>query len=307
MRRRALTFVFLLGAAPADELILQPGMEVPASVEGNAVRLRVDSSGLNRLTLSQATVDRLGLKPATLFGKATLTLAGRKERTGYNRPVRFTVDGREAKARAFWLRDAELGEAEAVIGPIGVPQARVTFLLPGPSEGATTERYPLLGTVDTGTLTSVKLNGRPVAIAFEVTGGRRLPLVSAAAGALLASALDGHVSGASWDEPILLGITRPVRLLKLAQPLVFGPFRFSELAVRVPDRVDAAGRGPAIREAGEDDPAEVTVSASAKGRPPVYSLLIPASALRACARLSFDKPARTIELSCQDAALPAGK
>lgn len=305
MRLFALTFAVLLGAAPADELVVPPDGIVPASVEGSAVRLRVESEGINRLTLASATVERLALRPATLFGKATLRLAGRKERTGYNRPVSFAIEGRTSKARAIWLNDAQLGDAEAVIGPVGVPQARVIFTLTGGEQGAENFRYPLLGTIDTNSPTGLILNGQRVSISFEVAGDRRLPIVSAALGALLATELDGHVTGASWDEPILFGITRPVRLLKLARPLTLGPFRFDEVAVRVPDRVDAAGRGPAIREAGEDDPAEVVVAASTKGRP-VHTLLIPSSALRTCARLTFDKPAKTIELRCRTSAPRAG-
>ncbi len=304
MRLVALTFALLLGAAtderkPVDALLVRPGEPVPATIEGQPVRLRVESGGLNRLTLTSATVARLALKPAPILGKASLRLAGRKEFVGHNRPLDFAIDGLAAKGRAFWFDAAELGNTDAVIGPWGLPQARVTFQLPGPGEGAELYRYPLRGDVNSLAVTVLTTSGKAVGIAFETEGRRTLPLVSAAFGALLAEQLDGHVSGPSWDEPVLLGITRPVRLLTLGKPLELGPFRFTRLAVRVPDRVDEAGRGPAIREAGEDDPAEVVVAANAKGRQPVYSLFIPAAAVKRCATLAFDKVSKMIELRCR--------
>lgn len=300
----ALTFAVLLAASPGapelgEALIVRPGVAVPATIEGQAVRLRIESGGLNRLTLTSATVARLGLKPAPILGKASLRLAGRREFVGYNRPLDFTIDGRATKGRAFWFDAAALGDAEAVIGPWGVPQSRLLFQLPGPSAGAVAYRYPLRGDVNSLAVTVLTTSGKAVVIAFQVDGPGTLPLVSAAFGALLAEQLDGHVSGASWDEPVLLGITRPVRLLTLGKPLELGPFRFTKLAVRVPDRVDAAGRGPAIREAGEDDPAEVVVAAGTKGRAPIYSLFIPPAAVQRCASLVFDKAAKQIELSCK--------
>ncbi|MBX9813857.1 MAG: hypothetical protein A4S12_05250 [Proteobacteria bacterium SG_bin5] len=300
MKKRAvaLTFASLLGAAPGDELMVRADDWVPATIEGQPVRLRVDSAGLSRLVLSLAAVERLDIKPAPLFGKASLQLAGRKASAGFNRPLDFAIDGRATKGRGFWLKAADLGDAEARIGPWGVPQARVVFALPGPSDGAQSYRFPLGGALNSVAVALVSFNGQPVPLSFEAGGDRALPLVSAALGAMLAQAYDGHVSGASWDEPILVGITRPVRLLTLAKPLEFGPFRFTRLAVRVPDRVDAAGRGPAIREAGEDDPEEVTVSAKTKGKP-IFTMLVPGRALRGCARLGFDKVTKMIELNCR--------
>lgn len=286
------------GAAPI-ELEVQPERPVEGTVEGKPIVVRVESSGLNRLTLASPTVARLGIKPAPLFGKAELRLAGRKELTGYNRPVDFAIAGAVGKTRAFWLSEADLGGAEATIGPWGVPQSRVRFVLGGRNDGAKTYRFPLGGDINSQAYTMLSGNGVTFAVAFQSAGPRKLPIASAAMGAFLAKVFGGHVSGPSWDEPIIFGIKRPLRLLTLDQPVEIGPFRFTQLAVRVPDRVDEAGRGGVIREADqEEDPSEVVVTASSKGRKPAYSLEIPPSALAACISLTFDKAARTIELVC---------
>lgn len=307
MQRRGMTLIFtgcvallLTGAAdaPPPPLEVTPGVPVAGVINGQPVQMLVQASGLNRLVLAPETVARLGLKPAGLFGNVSVKLAGRSVYKGHNRPLRFAVAGAATEARVFWLEGLAPGGPEATIGPWGLPQPRVRFRLPGAAEGAEHYRFPLLGDVNSQALTSGKLGGQIFGLAFRVDGPGRLPLATAAMGALLAEQFQGRVSGASWDEEIVLGIKRPVRLLTLARPLEIGPFRLTRFAVRVPDRIDDSGRGTAIPEAGEEDPSEVVVTGKTAGKP-AYGLTLPASALNACVSLSFDKPGKQIELVCR--------
>ena len=93
-------------------------------------------------------------------------------------------------------------------------------------------------------------------------------------------------------------VTRADLVLADSPAVEIGPFRLTRFAVRVPDRIDDSGRGTAIPEAGEEDPSEVVVTGKTAGKP-AYGLTLPASALNACVSLSFDKPAKQIELVCR--------
>ncbi len=295
----ALTASVAMAQTAPTELVVRPGEPVAATVEGKPVRLIVGSGRIDRLALDSDYVAANGIKPALIMGRAEVTVAGRREFKGRNRPLTFSVAGLSRKGRAFWFDEAPDSGVDGHIGPFGLPQDRVTFLL-GPADPRhAVERAPLSGDISGSGAIGFGLGGRGIAIVFDVESDEAYPIASAATGALLARLLDGTVSGASWDVEVLMGVRRPVRLLTLARPLVIGPLSYTRIAVRVRDRIDDSGRGVGIPEAGEAvDPDEVTVVASAKGPPPAFGLAIPLPALKHCSRLTYDKPARRLELAC---------
>lgn len=298
------------GVAPAQteppvpgELVAVPGAPVEATIEGKPVALRVLSAGPDRLVLNAASAARLGLKPAVLFGRADLNVAGRREFKGNNRPVDFTVAGARHKGRAFWFADAPPGAGDGTIGPWALPQQRVTLAFGASDPAAVRTDFPLLGDISGGSVTGYREATFGLYFAFDLDDAQQYPIASAAAGAAIAKAYGGALSGPSWDVELLFGIKRPVRLLTLDRPFRIGPLSFSRIAVRVRDRIDAAGRGEDIKDADRiEDPSEVVVTAKAKGRPPIFSLTIPRASLAACSRLSFDKGAKRIELWCKPGA-----
>lgn len=303
------TALLLPGAGPAqteppvpDELVAVPGASVAATIEGQPAELRVLSAGPDRLILSAASAARFGLKPAPLFGRANLNVAGRREFNGNNRPVDFTVAGARHKGRAFWFADAPPVGGDGTIGPWALPQQRVTLTFGAPDPAAVRTDFPLLGDISGGSVTGYREASFGLYFAFDLDDAGDYPIASAAAGAAIAKAYGGALSGPSWDVELLFGIKRPVRLLTLDRPFKMGPLSFTRIAVRVRDRIDAAGRGADIKDADQiEDPSEVLVTAKAKGRPPIFSLTIPRASLAACSKLSFDKAAKRIELWCKPA------
>ena len=137
-------------------------------------------------------------------------------------------------------------------------------------------------------------------VTFDVETAEAYPVATAAAGAAIAAAYGGQLSGPSWDVEILLGIKRPVRLMTLARPLVVGPLSFTRIAVRVRDRIDKSGSGSRIADADDvQDASEIVVEGNRKGPRPIYGLTIPRGQLRGCSRLTYDKKAKVIELVCR--------
>ena len=113
----------------------------------------------------------------------------------------------------------------------------------------------------------------------------------------VASATAGAATTQTWDEEVLLGITRPVRRVDL----VIGAFSFTTIAVRIRDVRDGIGSGAMLPPppGPDDDLSEIVVTAvTEKGPRPIYSLSIPATALAACSRIEYAKKAREIRLLC---------
>ena len=287
-------------APNSDELVAAPGADVPATIEGEPVSLRVLSAGPDRLVINAASADRLGLKPATFIGRASLNVAGRREFEGKNRPVDFTVGGVKQKGRVLWFPAAPPVPGDGTIGPWGLPQSRVTLVFGSTDAVAQRHDFSLFGSANNGSVTGYREESFALYAAFDLDDPGDYPIASAAAGAAIAKAYGGQLSGPSWDVEILFGIKRPVRLMTLARPFKFGPLSFTKIAVRVRDRIDAAGRGEEIKDADRiEDPSEVVVTATAKGRAPIFSLTIPRAGMAGCSKLSFDKPAKRIELWCK--------
>ena len=291
------------GRGDAAELVVEPGVDVPASVEGQPVALRVLSGGPDRLVLNPQVASRLGLKPAFFVGRANLNVAGRREFEGKNRPVDFAIAGASHKGRALWFPTAPALPADGTIGPWGLPQSRVTLNFAATDPAAVRYDFALFGGVSGSSVTGYREATFGMGVAFDLDDRSPYPRASAAAGAAIAQAYGGVLGGPTWDVEILFGIKRPVRLLTLERPLVIGPLRFTKIAVRVRDRIDAAGLGSDIRDADAgEDPSEVVVTAKTKGPPPIFSFVVPRTTMAACSRLSFDKQAKRIELWCKPTA-----
>ncbi|MBO9712739.1 hypothetical protein [Sphingomonas sp.] len=287
-------------APSRDELVVSPDELVASEVEGEPAQLHIVSAGPDRLVLNQAFVTRHGLSPAGIMGRADLSVSGRREFKGYNRPVPFAVGGRRQRTRAFWFVGAPPSVGDGSVGPWVLPQSKVTFVLAPLAAGQGRYDMPLTGGIDSASLTGWKEASFGMTVAFDLDSAERYPVATAAAGAAIAAAYGGTLSGPSWDFEVGMGVRRPVRLMTLARPFAMPPFAFTRIAVRVRDRVDEAGRGEAIREEGQvDDPDEIVVTANWKGRPPAFGLTIPRPALAACARLSFDKAAKRVSLWCR--------
>ncbi len=97
---------------------------------------------------------------------------------------------------------------------------------------------------------------------------------------------------------IAFGVSRPVRPLTLARPLVVGPLSLTRLGVRTAEGKDTS----AIPDANTPppppvDPDEVVVTAR-PGRPRPGTLTLGTDALARCSSIVFDKPARQVRLTC---------
>jgi hypothetical protein len=133
----------------------------------------------------------------------------------------------------------------------------------------------------------------------------RLPLVTAALAADLAKRLGGQLQGPVWNENLAFGLSRRVRRLVLAHPLVIGPLRFDAFAVEVSPRRSRATRlerGQIPLPDADAEPGEIVVRGrNAAGGGTSRTLYLSRTQMDAqrCTTLAFDKPGRLWELTCE--------
>jgi hypothetical protein len=290
------------GPTEINVLVDQP---IGAVVEGKPARLQITTGLVDRLTLHTNFVAANGIQPAPIAGKANVNFWGRREISGRNRPLDYSIDGVKEKGRAFWFLDVPQPKFDGSVGPWAIPFDRVIVGLSPTSGAEQSFDFPYYGDLNNGSVTLHQDPAFRTSLTFGVERELKYPLASAATGAAIAAAYGGTLSGEEWQEHIAFGVTRPVRLMTLERPFRVGPFAFTQIAVRTRSTRDAAGSGEAIAEAVDAenvDPQEiVVVGLGKKARKPAFTLSIARAALNQCASITFDKAVRKISLSCRPA------
>ena len=292
----------LWAMAAAAAMVVPADHPITAQIGGQPVQLQLRTGSIDRLTLNPPVAARLGLKPATIMGKANLNIGGKRVLRGRNTVAKGQLAGAPFKGRVIWFEGAAPLPGDGAVGPMVLPAPKVVVTL-GQVADVKGHNFPLVGDQNSTSHAVVRGEGYAFLMTLGVEQQARLPIASAATGADLAAALGGRLEGAPWQEEILLGVTRPVRRLVLDRPLVVGPWAFREIAVRVRDLVDASATlapdQQAIADA-EADPAEIAVVASSgKGRGVARFLSLGRPQLANCARLEINKPARMLSVHCK--------
>lgn len=286
----------LIGAAtPVRERIIDGNGVVDATIGGVSGRIRIEPSGTAMPLITSAYAERAKLKS----GMFSFDYAVGTQRV-YGKTGVATIDLGTGpfKHRIGWTERPYTTKADGVVGPGGVPEDIVHFVLRKAVPG---ERTAALSMTDQGGLASgwgeryalIDLGGQPLRIRFDPYHARTLATASAAA--RIAVAQGGTLQGGVEQAEIAFGIKRPVRTMTLATPLTIGPLQFATLGVRIADQGSAAG----IPEAGESiDPDEIVVTAKSR-KPGRDRLSIGADLLAQCSSIVFDKPAKQIRLTCR--------
>ncbi|RNJ62705.1 MAG: hypothetical protein EDM03_08590 [Porphyrobacter sp. IPPAS B-1204] len=295
---------FMLCAQPcaAQNRALTLDLDEPIQVEANGTSLEIalDTGGVNRLTLHPQTAAGLEADraPAEMYGKGRLRIGLTRILNGRVRVRDLTIEGVPYRARVLWFEGASGGAGDGSVGPFAIPFDHIAIRLGGTS--TETYTFPLIGGFNRAAGARFTHDGGEMLVKFAVEESGDYPVASAAAGAAIAAAYDGVATGKFWGEHIAFGIYRPVQLVRLGRPLVIGPFRFDEIAVRVRARVDGSGSGDQIPPPPRDwDPSGmVVIMLTQKGPPPVFSFRIPRPVLLRWNQLEYIKSAKEIRLSC---------
>ncbi len=280
----------LRAAGAVDELVVPPDGIVRGEANARSVAWLVQADGSDTPVLNPASVARLGISTG-MIGIGVKVLVGPVPVRGKTGVFRYRVGGEEQKRRGAWFERPITDSADGMLGPGAVPQRIVTFQLRPARADEQLQRFPL---VDHG-YAGMGLMAGAIFVQFDPQSEDSVATASAAA--TLALSHGGAFTGAPSSRPLRFGIVRPVRALRLATPLSVAGLSLRSLVVRTQDFGDAS----AIRDS-VNDPEEIVVSASKGGRGAQYQTLhLGADALRACSRITFDRLAGEVILSCRNA------
>ena len=293
---RCLAFVSASAAAQPGERVVSGDGIVTVTLNGLPGRIRIDPAApALPIFTTPFAAGQAQLQPGPF---AFAYLVGPEQVPGVSAVGRIAIGegARPRKRRVGWTGRPYFEGADGVIGPGGLPEQVVRFVLRPPLPGERTITLPL---EDEGglfggwgsTYALVDLGGAPLRVRFNPHEPRTL--ATAGAAVRIANLHDGRVSGETAPAHIAFGISRPVRTMRLGTPLNIGPFAIAELGVRTGD----FGNASAIREEG-GDPDEVVVTGDRRRNRNRDRLAIGADQLRHCSSITYDKRRREIRLSC---------
>ena len=289
----SISVLFLTAAADRpSNLTLSGDNIVPVTINGEAVRIKVDPAYAGLITVNRDVVSRARLKPSMI---GTLHRVGPVMISFRTDAARTDFGFGQKKRRIMWPDRSIVTGVDGIAGPNALPWSRLTFTLGPKIDGEREIDLPLevhgpFGL--RGSITRLKLGDEEIKVWFSLI----LPhsLATAGLGAELARNNGGAMTGPSHATEIRYGIERPVRTMQLTTPLLIGGRALREMGVRLADFGDASG----IPEAGaKQDEDEIVVTAKKKGKHD-YSLLVGRDFLNGCSSLTYDFPAKLIRLSC---------
>ena len=291
----ALAAVVLVAASTATERVVQGDGFIAATVNGVPAKLRIEAGAPGLPLVSAAIVAGAKLKCGGLVCLNVRFGIGRERVAGLTGSAAVGWDaGKPDDRRVGWLSNGWPTQGDGTVGPAGLPEDRVRFVLRATAAGERTIALPM---EKSGILFGswsflrgvITVDGERIAVRLDPNHPRSL--ATAAAGAAIARAQGGTLTPRTGRQEVLFGVERPYRVMTLARPLAVGPVALTAIGVRV---TDGAGANTIPQEG--DDPSEVVVRGKGKKSPMVLSL--GADALARCSSIVFDKPARAIRLSC---------
>lgn len=300
MRAKAaigLAGLLLVGAKapPAERVVSGDGIGA-ATVNGTIGRIRIDPGATSMPVLDRAFAERAGLTSGMF---AAGFMVGPTKLRGPTSVTTLAVGGKPFKRRVAWFDAKYAAGADGAIGPGGLPDRVIRFVLRPAVAGERTVALPMvdgggLGGGWGGLYATIPFRGAALKVRFDPHQPRTM--VSAGLANSLANANGGAMTGAPSTATIVFGVERPVRRMRLATPLAVGMLSLAAIDVRVGDYGNASG----IAEADVvPDPDEVVVTGKHKRDRSRDRLTIGGDALAGCSSIVFDKPAKVIRLTCR--------
>jgi hypothetical protein len=294
----------LLAARPASatDLVLDhaSGFTLPVEVNGATLRLRVDPAASGLVILNPDAVRRAKLTPELISGRpgipgqfvrASYARVGPVSLTGRTRSVAARAAGQVFTFRAIWFDRPAIDGADGVISPALLPYDGITFRIGPARPGEAAVPLALDFVTELGLYFPYPLEGRALPVQFSLW--KPASIGTAAAGALLARGRSGVWAGEPDRRPVSFGILRPVRPMRIGQPLDLGFARVGAFLVRTGDY-----RGGYALPTDDGDPDEIVVTAARAAQAARLNLVLGADQFAACSSLRYERAGRRLTLSC---------
>jgi hypothetical protein len=273
---------------------------VDAVIAGQPVRLRVDFGAHAPITLTPAAAARLALasdvRPGTDEEPDRGTLVSRVGRKTVRIPwsrETVIVDGVAQQMAVLTPPAYAPGIGDGSIRPSALPCGTVRLEQRAARTG---DVETLMRIVEDGTFDGlpVKVMAGNQDIQVEVSPWRRETMGTAATGGVLVTLLGGSLTGPVAETPVVYGITRPARLLKLDRPWKAAGVQVPGLMMRVSDWEGDHAVPP-------DGDLEADLIQVAKRRNPQRSfrlIHLGADVLGACASFEWRRSGQLLAVRC---------
>ncbi len=298
-RFAAFLFAWLSLAVPAMAAELRVTVDgnflIGATINGHAVRLRVDPETSGYIILNAEAVARIGLRRSMIGSRAQI---GPVRLDGSSKVAELSIGGVTGDRRMVWIDREMVAGADGLIGPADMHYDRVVFDLGPARAGEASFELPLEFARAGGLFFPLQLGEDLLRVHFSLI--KPDSLATAAAGARLSELNGGQWAGGPRDQLIHYGVSRPVRPLRLSRPVSLNGLLFSEFHVRTSDN-----RGDLTLPPDPDaDPDEVVVTGSRQRAR--FDLTLGLDRLRQCSRLVWDNLSRRMILHCTNQVAAGG-
>jgi hypothetical protein len=271
---------------------------ITVEIAGQPVRLRVDPASARFVELNASAARRLDLaNPARIVGDRPVDLGRTRTQVGKVVVEQRTSEelvgyaGRVLPLGVAWGEGDHVANADGTIVPTMLPQDEVRFVRRQPTAGDATSALPLRWIGERGLLAAIPAAGHEVDVTFSLIAPESI--ATAAAAAWLAASNGGKLSGPERQAVIMMGVSRPVRMLVFERPVAVGPLRLPQVAARI---FDWSGKNQIPAESRPDD--ELVVPGKVSAQRSWAKLALGRDHLDACAEIVWRRLPFEISLTC---------
>lgn len=190
--------------APELRVSAADNFVIDATINGQAVRLRVDPETSGYVILNPATVERIGLRRSMIGSR---TQIGPVRLQGWSKVAELRIGGVTEDRRMVWIDRPAIEGADGLIGPADLPYDQIIFDI---REVAEHEEagfpVPLEFDRSGGLYYAFRLGEDMMRVQFSLI--KPISLATAAAGARLADLFEGHWIGEPQEQMIEFGVSR---------------------------------------------------------------------------------------------------
>lgn len=265
------------------------GLVIPAEINGQPVRLKVDT-GYSGIILNPAAAARLHIGKSPFQNDLRV---GPVKVDGETGTSRVTVGGITAERRMAWFERDVVPDADGIINIAALPYETTTVRLRPAGAGETPIRFETVPDGLWSVTSEHMIGGKKVAVHFLLLAPQSL--FTASAGALVADQQGGTWAGAAVAYPLALGVTRPARPMTFARPLMLNGLAVGGALVRTSDFVGHY----ALPSDPDADPGEIVVTGKGGGSHARLDIILGRDNLAACSSITYESRTRLLTLQCR--------
>lgn len=273
-----------------DDLTLaaRDGFVIAAEVNGRPVRLRVDTA-YSGVILNPGTARAIGLVASRWENDVTV---GPVHVQGETAVATLSIGGQVDRRRIVWFERDIAPDADGVINIASLPYATITLSLRSPQPDEERVEFQTTPKGFWSVIYPLAAGEKEIDVRFVLAAPRTL--VSAAAGAELASSNGGTWAGDATAYPVSLDVVRPVRPMRFARPVAIQNLSLGQALIRTSDY-----RGREALPPEQEDPSEIVVTASQGRSRAQFNMMIGRDHLERCSSLTYETRTRKLALSCR--------